>query len=174
MTRSPLLCCTSIIRSSPLVQASSSLSMICARAWPTGATRQRNPFPPFFARVFSFNWSFHTHNISLFWPQWCHDYNPYYPCLIFIHYIRLRVHWHGLRQVGVWSVNPQPWRFTNNSLGLPDAPFLSVCLFPWVWVVCVCFLPYLSFYLCCARCVFCVLIYIYNHPFVFFFPFLQI
>jgi len=35
-----------------LVQASSSLSMICARAWPTGATRQRNPFPPFFARVF--------------------------------------------------------------------------------------------------------------------------
>jgi hypothetical protein len=34
------------------VQASSSLSMICARAWPTGATRQRNPFPPFFARVF--------------------------------------------------------------------------------------------------------------------------
>jgi len=51
MTRSPLLCCTSIIRSSPLVQASSSLSMICARAWPTVATRQRNPFPPFFARV---------------------------------------------------------------------------------------------------------------------------
>jgi len=27
--------------------------MICARAWPTGATRQRNPFPPFFARVFA-------------------------------------------------------------------------------------------------------------------------
>ena len=51
MTRSLLLCCTSIIRSSPLVQASSSLSMICARAWPTVATRQRNPFPPFFARV---------------------------------------------------------------------------------------------------------------------------
>ena len=48
MTRSPLLCWTSIIRSSPLVQASSSLSMICARAWPTEATRQRNPFPPFF------------------------------------------------------------------------------------------------------------------------------
>jgi len=35
-----------------LVQASSSLSMTCARAWPIGATRQRNPFPPFFARVF--------------------------------------------------------------------------------------------------------------------------
>jgi len=47
MTRSPLLCCTSIIRSSPLVQASSSLSMICACAWPTEAIRQRNPFPPF-------------------------------------------------------------------------------------------------------------------------------
>jgi len=29
--------------------------MICARAWPTGATRQRNPFPPFFARVFQRN-----------------------------------------------------------------------------------------------------------------------
>jgi len=27
------------------------------------------------------------------------------------------------------SVNPQPWRFTNNSLGLPHAPSLSVCLF---------------------------------------------
>ena len=57
MTRSPLLCCTSIIRSSSLVQALSSLSMICARAWPTGATRQRNPFPPFFARVL-------THHIT--------------------------------------------------------------------------------------------------------------
>jgi len=30
-----------------LVQASSSLSMICARAWPTEATRQRNALPPF-------------------------------------------------------------------------------------------------------------------------------
>jgi len=28
--------------------------MICARAWPTEATRQRNPFPPFFrASVFA-------------------------------------------------------------------------------------------------------------------------
>jgi len=27
------------------------------------------------------------------------------------------------------SVNSQPWRFTNNSLGLPHAPSLSVCLF---------------------------------------------
>ena len=31
--------------------------------------------------------------------------------------------------LGVPSVNPQPWRFTNNSLGLPPAHFLSVCLF---------------------------------------------
>ena len=54
MTRSPLLCCTSIIRSSPLVQASSSLSMTCACAWPTEAIRQRNPFPPF-------SREFHTH-----------------------------------------------------------------------------------------------------------------
>ena len=37
------------------------------------------------------------------------------------------------------SVNSQPWRFacfTNNSLGLPHAPSLSVCLFLWVCVVC--------------------------------------
>jgi len=27
------------------------------------------------------------------------------------------------------SVNPQPWRSTNNSLGLPHAQSLSVCLF---------------------------------------------
>ena len=32
------------------------------------------------------------------------------------------------------SVNPQPWRFTNNNLGLPHAPSLSVCLFLWVCV----------------------------------------
>jgi len=43
------------------------------------------------------------------------------------------------------SMNPQPWRFTNNSLGLPHAPSLSVCLFLWVCVVCVCFLLCLSF-----------------------------
>ena len=34
------------------------------------------------------------------------------------------------------SVNLQPWRFTNNSLGLPPAHSLSVCLFLWVCVVC--------------------------------------
>ena len=76
----------------------------------------------------------------------------------------------------VWallSVNPQPWRFTNNGLGLPYAYSLSVCLFLWVCVVCVCFLLYLSFYLCCARCIFCVLFYIHNHLFVFFLLFLQ-
>jgi hypothetical protein len=26
------------------------------------------------------------------------------------------------------SVNPQPWRFTNNSFGLPHAQSFSVCL----------------------------------------------
>jgi len=60
------------------------------------------------------------------------------------------------------NVNPQPWFFTNNSLGLPHAPSLSVCLFLWVCVVCVCFLLYLSFYLCCGRCVFCVLFHVHN------------
>jgi len=34
------------------------------------------------------------------------------------------------------SVNPQPWRFTHNSLGLPPALSLSVCLFLWFFVVC--------------------------------------
>ena len=67
MTRSPLLCCTSIIRSSPLVQASSSLSMICARTWPTVATRQRNPFPPFFARVSNYSQKFAYSNNLNFW-----------------------------------------------------------------------------------------------------------
>ena len=37
------------------------------------------------------------------------------------------------------SVNPQPWRFTSNSLGLPHVHSLSVCLFLWVCVVRVCF-----------------------------------
>jgi len=65
------------------------------------------------------------------------------------------------------SVNPQPWHFTNNSLSLPHAHFLSVCLFLSVCVVCVCFLLYLSFYLCFASCVFCVtiLFHIHNHLF---------
>jgi len=65
------------------------------------------------------------------------------------------------------SANSQPWRFTNNSLGLPLAHSLSVRLFLWVCVVCVCFLLYLSFYLCCVRCVFCVLFYIYRHLLLF-------
>ena len=72
------------------------------------------------------------------------------------------------------SVNPQPWRFTNNSLGLPHAPSLSVCLFLWVCVVCVCFLLYRFFYLFCARCVFWVRFCIHNHLFVFFLLFLEI
>jgi len=47
------------------------------------------------------------------------------------------------------------------------------CLFACIYesVSCVCFLLYLSFYLCCARYVFCVLFYIHNHLFVLFFPF---
>jgi len=53
-------------------------------------------------------------------------------------------------------VNPQPWRSTKNSLGLPHAHSFSVGLFSWVCVVCVSFLLYLSFYLCCERCVVCV------------------
>jgi len=76
-------------------------------------------------------------------------------------------HQQGSRIVGVPSVNPQPGCFTNNSLGLPHAHSLSVCLFLWVCVVCVCFLLYLSFCLCCQRCVVCVQFCIHNHLFVF-------
>jgi len=60
------------------------------------------------------------------------------------------------------GANPQPWHFTHDSLGLPHADSLSVCLFLWVCVVCVWFLVFLSFYLCFARCVLCV-IHIQNH-----------
>jgi len=69
------------------------------------------------------------------------------------------------------SVNPQPWRLTNNSLGLPHVPSLSVfLLFLWVCVVCVCFLLCLSIYLCCACFVFG---FIHNHLCVFLLLFLQ-
>jgi len=51
----------------------------------------------------------------------------------------------GSRLVGVPRVNSQPCRFTSNSLGFPPAHSLSVCLFLWVCVVCVCFLLYPSF-----------------------------
>jgi len=49
---------------------------------------------------------------------------------------------------------------TNHSLSLPHAHSLSVCLFLLVCVICVCFLLYLSVYLCFARCVFCVVFHI--------------
>jgi len=52
MTRLPLQCCTSIIRSSALMQASSSLSMGRSCTWPTEATRHRNAFPPFSRKHF--------------------------------------------------------------------------------------------------------------------------
>ena len=43
-------------------------------------------------------------------------------------------------------VNPQTWRFNNNSLGLPHAQSFSVCMSSWVCFVRVCFLFYLSDY----------------------------
>jgi len=59
--------------------------------------------------------------------------------------------------VAFGSVNPQPWRFTNNSLGLPHAHSICVCLSSWVCFVFVCFLLYLSVCLChgCLLCVPC-------------------
>jgi len=68
---------------------------------------------------------------------------------------------HGSRLVWVPSLNPEPWLFTNNSLGLPRAQSLSVCLFFWAYVVCVYFLLYLSVYLCFARCAFSTLFHMY-------------
>ena len=48
----------------------------------------------------------------------------------------------------ILSFNSQPWRFTNNSLGLPRAHSLSDCLSLWVCVVCLCF-----FSTCVSTCV---------------------
>jgi len=52
MTRLPLRCHTSIIRSSALVQASCSLFMVCTRAWPRGSLHPRILFLPFFRASF--------------------------------------------------------------------------------------------------------------------------
>jgi len=51
MTQSPLRCCTSIIRSSALVQASFSLSMDPTCAWPRKSLHQKFYFRYFFARI---------------------------------------------------------------------------------------------------------------------------
>jgi len=52
MAWSPLRCCTSIIRSSALVQASSSLSMVHTRAWPQPHPQQSSIFAMVFAGFF--------------------------------------------------------------------------------------------------------------------------
>ena len=52
MKRSPLQCRTSIIQSSALVQASSSLSMVCTRNVSTGLISSRIPFSPSFHASF--------------------------------------------------------------------------------------------------------------------------
>jgi len=52
MKQSPLQCCTSIIRSSVLVQNSSSLSMGRTRAGPRGSLHQKFHFRHLLARVF--------------------------------------------------------------------------------------------------------------------------
>jgi len=63
MTRSPLWCCTSIIQSSALVRASSSLFMVHTRAWPQ--TSPSNLFSQPFSRAFSLvrysGWVCQTH-----------------------------------------------------------------------------------------------------------------
>ena len=80
------------------------------------------------------------------WIQW----NPVHKAF---HRIRLRGNeWsggHPWESLHYPSVNPQPWRFTNNSLSLPHKHSFSVCPFLWIYVMCVYFLLCLSFYLCC-------------------------
>ena len=84
------------------------------------------------------------------------------------------------RCVALRSVNSQPWHFTNNSLGLPHAHSLSVCLFACLPVclfesvscVYAFFSPCLSTCVPCAACFF-ALFYIHHHLFVFFLLFLQ-
>jgi len=67
MTQSPLQCCTSIIRSSTLVKATSTLSMGRARTWRTEATRHRNASSPFSRGVLRFWWFIVSHYcVSLF------------------------------------------------------------------------------------------------------------
>jgi len=41
-----------------------------------------------------------------------------------------------LRRISASELDTKTGRFKNNSLGLPHAHFFSVCLFPWVCVVC--------------------------------------
>jgi len=64
------------------------------------------------------------------------------------------------------SMSSQPWCFSHNSV-LLHPPSLSVCLFEWVCVVCVCFLLFLYFSLCCAHCVFCGLFLYSQQPLYF-------
>jgi len=71
--------------------------------------------------------------------------------------------WMSRLNFRVWILNPGALPISP-----PHAPSLSVCLFLWVCVVCVCFLLYLSLYMCFASCVFCVWFCIHNHIFVVF------
>jgi len=68
-----------------------------------------------------------------------------------------------LGRISAWELDPQPWCFTDISLGLPHAHSFSICLFSGVCVVCVCFLLYVSIYLCFAHCVFSCLFHIHYH-----------
>ena len=69
------------------------------------------------------------------------------------------------------------WVWIPNLGALPIIAYthsLSICLFPWVYVVCVCFVLYLSWYLCCERCMVCVQFCIHNHLCVLFLLFCEL
>jgi len=96
------------------------------------------------------------------------------PC---IPYILLHLEWQSVvlqspkRLTPSWSAECESQTLAlyqyYDSLSLPHAHSLSVCLYLWVYVVCVWFLLYLSLYLYCASCVFCVLFYIHITTFCF-------
>jgi len=68
MMRSPLRCCTSIIRSSTLVQASSSLSMVRTRAWPRTSSSTKIYFRHGFRRLYlQAPFTMNTKNTSQYW-----------------------------------------------------------------------------------------------------------
>ena len=92
----------------------------------------------------------HNHTLRTAWNKknFCSIVWPKYSSLSRLHN-SLTVEWERM------SVNPQPCRFTNNSLSLPHTQSFSVYLSSWTYVVCACFLLHLAVYLCFVRCVFC-------------------
>ena len=81
MTRSPLRCRTSIIRSSALVRTSSSLSMVYTRAWPRSSPLKSSIFAMVIAGFFQLSSDCCLILASFFFGYWndpcnCHHFSP--------------------------------------------------------------------------------------------------